>query len=113
MCLVGIFLVDWYGADIIGIISDSKVRNKFTLRLKNEAFQAIMRQDAAYFATHDSGQLQHVLQGDCEEVARQLMHKPLELFQCLMSLSTQMFFLHKQCPGMLWRCQSAFFTGSY
>ena len=44
LCLFMIFVIDWYVADMISIVSHAKVGSAFTLRIKNEVFEAIMRQ---------------------------------------------------------------------
>ena len=89
---------------MIQIISRAKVSSAFTLRIKNEVFEAIMRQDTAYFAKNDAGAVQQLLQSDCEEVARNVLDEPLEIFQIVISIAFQGGYLYVKCPGMVWRC---------
>ena len=89
---------------MIQIISRAKVSSAFTLRIKNEVFEAIMRQDTAYFAKNDAGAVQQLLQSDCEQVARNVLDEPLEIFQIVISIAFQGGYLYVKCPGMVWRC---------
>lgn len=89
-----IFCMDWWVCDFINIVCEAKATESITIKLRNELFQAIMRQDTVFFETHDAGWVQDRLKHDCRELSHKILMFPVHMFSDVLQIVAKSIFLY-------------------
>lgn len=97
---VAIFCMDHWVCDFINIVCTAKATETITIKLRNELFQAIMRQDTVFFETHETGWIQDRLKRDCDELSRKILLFPVHFLSDLLQITAKSIFLYCYCPRM-------------
>jgi len=109
---MAIFCMDWWVCDFINIVCTAKATETITIKLRNELFQAIMRQDTVFFETHETGWIQDRLKRDCDEFSHKILLFPVHLLSDLLQIITKSLFLYYYCPRMTYNALGMGFIGA-
>ena len=111
LVLFCMFVVQSYLTDFVRIVSEMRSRQEFQYRLRNQLFEAVMRQDKASLDKHGYSELMRTLDSDARDVVNQLLFLPLRIYANVAGLCGQGALMYYKCPGMLWRSMIFSFAG--
>jgi len=110
---MAIFCMDWWVCDFINIVCTAKATETITIKLRNELFQAIMRQDTVFFETHETGWIQDRLKRDCDELSRKILMFPVHLLSDVLQIVAKSTFLYYYCPRMMYNALTMGFAVAF
>ena len=92
--------------DMIAGALENTATHGFSLPLRTAVIKAIMKQDTEYFDRHNAAALQERLNSDTNELVRNLLWVPKNIFLEIFRVVNRMYLLHYAAPDMLWACLS-------
>lgn len=102
----GFWIIDVFHMLVIHnvrIVCEEKLNARFRIKIKEDLFAAILRQDMFFFKTNDSGAIQSLLKHDCDRVSESFLMLPNRFFQGSMSILSFAVAIYIKSPLLLWR----------
>jgi len=98
-----LFLLEWWVNDFVSIVACNRSNADFASRIRKQLFDAIIRQDTAYFELNDSGAVCERLNSDCGRVAESFLHLPRQIIGICSRIVATSVLLYMRSPAMLYR----------
>lgn len=103
LAFVLLFVVQWWVNDFVSIVASNRSNADFALKIRRQLFDAIMRQDSAYFEMNDSGAVCDRLNSDCQRMAESFLQLPKDMCRMISRIVATSILLYVRSPAMLYR----------